>query len=91
MDSSTFYLWKNSNNIASSNLLLVCDLQPSLNSKILQGDSSLTREIPMSTSRGFCKIRISFDIYYLGVWNFEEAITVYANSLLVHYEKPNTS
>ncbi|CAK66884.1 unnamed protein product (macronuclear) [Paramecium tetraurelia] len=90
MDSSTFYLWKNSNNIPSSNLLLVCDLQPALNSKILQGDLSLTRIISMSATRGFSKIRISFDIYYLGQWNIAEAITVYANSLLVHYETPKT-
>ncbi|CAD8045498.1 unnamed protein product [Paramecium primaurelia] len=91
MDSSTFHLWRNSNNIPQSNLLLVCDLQPTLNSKILQGDVSLTRSILMSASRGFSKIRISFDIYYLGQWNLAEAITVYANSLLVHYETPKTS
>ena len=45
----------------------------------------------MSTSRGFSKIRISFDIYYIGLWNHAEAITVYANSLLVHNETPNNS
>ncbi|CAD8157663.1 unnamed protein product [Paramecium pentaurelia] len=91
MDSSTFHEWKNSNNIPSSNLLRFCDLQPTLNSKILQGDVSLTRKIIMSTSRGFSKIRISFDIYYIGLWNHAEAITVYANSLLVHNETPNNS
>ncbi|CAK71424.1 unnamed protein product (macronuclear) [Paramecium tetraurelia] len=91
MESSTFHLWTNSNNIPSSNLLLVCDLQPTLNSKILQGDISLTRNILMSPIRGFSKIRISFDIYYFGLWNSVEALTVYANSLLVHYETPNNS
>ncbi|CAD8065678.1 unnamed protein product [Paramecium sonneborni] len=91
IDSSTFHLWTNSNNMPQSNLLQVCDLQPSLNAKLLQGDISLTRTIYMSTSRGFSKIRMSFDIYYLGLWNPVEAITVYANSLLIHNEIPNTS
>ncbi|CAD8071405.1 unnamed protein product [Paramecium sonneborni] len=91
IDSTTFHLWKNSNNIGQSNLLLVCELQPQLNSKLLQGDVFLTRSIDMNTNRGFSKIRISFDIYYLGIWNPTEVITVYANSLLVHYETPNTS
>ncbi|CAD8069547.1 unnamed protein product [Paramecium sonneborni] len=88
MDSSTFSLWKNSNNSPGSNLLQVCDLQPSLNSKLLQGDKLLSRNILMPTSRAFSKIRISFDIYYINLWSAAESLTVYANSLLVHYEKP---
>ncbi|CAD8151416.1 unnamed protein product [Paramecium pentaurelia] len=88
IDSSTFSLWKNSNNQPGSNLLQVCDLQPTLNSKLLQGDTLLNRNILMPTSRAFSKIRISFDIYYINIWNAAESITVYANSLLVHYEKP---
>ncbi|CAD8148104.1 unnamed protein product [Paramecium pentaurelia] len=88
MDSSTFSLWKNSNNSPGSNLVQVCDLQPVLNSKLLQGDINLTRNILMPTSRAFSKIRISFDIYYINIWSVAESITVYANSLLVQYQKP---
>ncbi|CAD8148089.1 unnamed protein product [Paramecium octaurelia] len=90
MDSSTFSLWKNSNNSPGQNLVQYCDLQPSLNSKLLQGDTLLSRNILMPTSRAFSKIRISFDLYYINIWSAAESITVYANSLLVHYDKPMT-
>ncbi|CAD8146759.1 unnamed protein product [Paramecium octaurelia] len=89
MDSSTFALWKNSNNSPGSNLLQVCDLQPTLNSKLMQGDTLLSRNIVMPTTRAFSKIKISFDIYYLNIWSVAESITVYANSLLVYYGKPS--
>ncbi|CAD8062024.1 unnamed protein product [Paramecium sonneborni] len=91
IDSSTFSLWKNSNNQPCQNLVQVCDLQPLLNSKLLQGDSLLSRNILMTTSRTFSKIRISFDIYYINFWSVAESLAVYANNLLVHYEKPQIS
>lgn len=88
MDSSTFSDWRNADNSLGSNLISVCDLPSDLNTKLLQGDTTLTRSIPIPGPRAFSKIRLSFDIYYLNLWNRAETISVYANSLLVYFEKP---